>query len=100
MPVHQPGRLGHARVGGHGGRIAVHELPCGFGGGDVPAGPVRQVHRVQAVRVPAICCQDSARDGLAAGTHIPGPPAKQPAVRGLSTLPPADRGAKGAEYEQ
>ena len=51
MAVHQPGRLGHARVGLHGRRVAVHELPGGLGRGDIP-GPIRQVHRVPTLRVP------------------------------------------------
>jgi hypothetical protein len=32
--------------------MAVHELPRGLGRGDVPPDPVRQVHRVLALRVP------------------------------------------------
>jgi uncharacterized membrane protein YdfJ with MMPL/SSD domain len=34
-------------------------------------------------------------DGVAIGTHIPGPPAEQPAARGLSTLPPLVSGTDG-----
>jgi len=40
------------------------------------------------------------RDGVAVGTHIPGPPAEQPAALGLSTSPADRPPGRRSGYEQ